>query len=166
MDYPPTLKPHLRERIRLPSGKEIEVPKTEPLFKAWEGAPPDDTYGGKPLIDFKGRCHFAEETILSMLQEVGWDGVWVDNYRGRFRCGEPPSKQKKLLHRVQQRAGIRGGCFDVYCWKGDAVLFAEVKRKGKDRMRPSQCRWLQAAIDCKLPLDSFLIVEWSISDQS
>ena len=43
----------------------------------------------------------------------------------------------------------------------DEVAFAESKRRGSDKLRLSQVRWLQAALEAGIPLECFLIVEWS-----
>jgi hypothetical protein len=56
------------------------------------------------------------------------------------------------------------GCFDVFCWKGNQFIFIEAKRSGRARIRDTQRAWLQAAIrKCRLPCDSFLVVEWSLA---
>jgi len=38
--------------------------------------------------------------------------------------------------------GNRGGCFDVYAWRDDSVLFAESKLSGKDGIRVNERRRL------------------------
>jgi hypothetical protein len=52
----------------------------------------------------------------------------------------------------------------VFCWRDGAVIFAEAKRKGRDRIRTTQRRWLEASLDAGIPLDSFLIVEWQLAE--
>jgi len=41
--------------------------------------------------------------------------------------------------------GNRGCCFDVYAWRDDSVLFAEVKLSGKDRVNVVGCLLITAA---------------------
>jgi hypothetical protein len=127
-------------------------------------------YGGKELLDFEGRPAFAELVILWTLQSAGWSGAWVDTYRHRFRSGywgdAPdvvlPNGPDALLETIYTRAGRRTGAFDVIVWQGDQMLFAESKRKGKDRIRDSQRRWLSAAIEVGVALDHLLVVEWDL----
>jgi hypothetical protein len=41
-------------------------------------------------------------------------------------------------------------------------MFAESKHAGRDKIRDSQRNWFAAAIEEGYPIESFLIVEWSI----
>jgi hypothetical protein len=77
-----------------------------------------------------------------------------------------PAKQQKLLQDISNRAGSKNGCFDVFCWRGESILFAESKRQAKDKIRDTQRCWLQAALQYGLPITSFLIVEWSLEKAS
>ena len=138
------------------------------MFRTWEGPCPEDTYGGKTLLEFGGELVFAEIAILRAWQEIGWHGVWVDTYGGKLRNGywgeqTPavlPELQHKLLDKIKETARQRGGCWDVYCWKGSEVVFIEAKRSGEDAIRYSQVGWLDAAIQLGVPQESFLIAEW------
>ena len=56
-----------------------------------------------------------------------------------------PDDREGFLNQIWRRSGQRGGCFDVYAWRGEQVLFCEAKRQGKDRIRSSQRRWIEAA---------------------
>jgi hypothetical protein len=131
-----------------------------------------DTYGHKKVLDFYGKPQFAELGILRIMERSGWQGVWVDTYRNRFRTRywpkdavELPPKQANILNRIREKAGSRAGCFDVFCWKGNQVVFIECKRRDKDRIRETQKRWLQVAnLNCGIPFKSFLIVEWSVPE--
>jgi hypothetical protein len=165
--HPSSLSPNLLEVVCLPSGKEARITKTSAIFERWRGEFAGDTYGNKPVLNVDGEPLFAELAILSTYQKDDWEGVWVDTYRGKYRTfwGDggvtlPPDKMR-LLQEIYARAGSRAGCFDVFCWKGDSLVFAESKRKAKDRIRATQLRWLEAAISSGVPLDSLLIVEWS-----
>ena len=159
------------EKIVLPSGRTAHIPKCETSFKPWRGKPIKDTFGNKALLTFTGKRLFAELVALRMLEQEGWHGVWVDSYFRKYRTGIPelteptslPRRQEALLEKIRQKAGCRGGCFDVFAWRGKKYRFVELKRRGKDRIRPTQKRWLEAARHCGLKSSNFLIVEWDIA---
>jgi hypothetical protein len=169
MHYPDFLTPVDTEKIEFVSGVSVLVPKTKPIFVSWTGHPPSDRYGNKPVVNVNGEPMFAELAVLRICESAGWQGVWVDTYRGKYRTTycplnevELPVEQRRLLLRTYDKAGGRKGCWDVFCWTSNGDhLFAEVKRQGRDRIRDSQRKWLDAAIKCDLPIASFLIVEWS-----
>jgi hypothetical protein len=170
MQYPDLLTPTAIEDIELPSGTFVPIPKTEPVFELWTGQPVSDKYGNKPVLNVNGEPAFAELAILKILQNDGWQGVWVDTYRKRYRTSyfpknevKLPPRQQRLLLDIYEKAGSDKGCWDVFCWReGTVYLFAESKRQGRDRIRDSQRQWLDAAIKCGLPLASFLVVEWRV----
>lgn len=174
MDYPESLTPVVRQRIDLPSGKSVDVPKATPIFRKWTGEPPEDTYGRKPVLEFEHNPAFAELVILRIFERAGWEGRWIDSYRNRTVVGcwgdnimKPlPAKERALLDSIRAKSGVKGGCFDVFCWRGEAVLFAEAKWKAHDEIRVNQRHWLQAALNAGLPLESFLIVEWGFESRS
>lgn len=124
------------------------------------------------MLDFGGEPVFAELAILRTLQAEGWGGVWVDSYRRKYRVSywgdskkvSLPIEQEDLRRAIHARAGTQGGCWDVFCWKDDMHLFAEAKRSGKDQIRKNQIKWLGAALELGVPLSSFLVVEWSLSE--
>jgi hypothetical protein len=166
--------PESAEPITLPSGRAVELPKAKPLFHAWRGAVPNDCYGSKPLLDLRGEMVFAELAILRLFELAGWQGRWIDSYRRKYRVGywgddtakDLPLEQKALLDSIRARSEVRGGCFDVFCWCLGKIMFAEAKWKAHDRIRHSQRRWLEAALDVGIPVASFLIVEWGIQESS
>jgi hypothetical protein len=149
----------------------VAVPKATPSFTAWAGSPPADTYNGKQVLDYEGRPAFAELAILWALNDAGWEGVWIDNYSGVYRTsywGSPsveelPAAASALLGRIREAAGSRFGAWDVFCWRGPKFLCAESKRVGRDSIRATQVRWLQAALDVGMSVEAFLVVEWSIA---
>ena len=169
MDYPEELSPTCAEAFTLLTGEVVSLPKCRPKFAPWQGAVAFDTYGKKTVLDFCGEPVFAELAILRVFERAGWNGVWVDTYRGRYRTAVEqevslPVERHDLLQRIRRAAGARGGCFDVFVWSSQRVVFAESKRDGHDRVRPSQLRWLRAALKSGLPRQSFLVVEWSLQD--
>ena len=161
------------QRLMLPSGRIVDVPKARPSFSLWRGEQPADRDGRKPLLDFEGRLAFAELAILWSLQKSGWNGVWVDTDRREFRADyrnappvELPEGPQALLDRI---SGVRGGkhrgTWGIFCWRSHEYLFAESKWKNHGRLKPVQLDWLEAALSVDLPLSCFLIVEWSLHAQ-
>ena len=161
------------ERLLLPSGRIVDVPKATPSFSVWRGEQPADRYGKKPILDFEGRMAFAELAILWTLQKSGWKGVWVDTYSRKFRTDywnaptvEPPQHAEALLDRISAaRGGKHRGTWDVLCWRDGEYLFAQSKWKNHDRFKPAQLDWFESALSVRLPLSCFLIVEWSLQAQ-
>jgi len=169
-EFPQDLIPTGEETVSLPSGSVVHLPKATPLFRSWQHDIPFDTYGKKAVLDFRGEPLFAELAILRLFAEDGWSGVWVDTYRRCFRVGvtervEIPEPKLQLLEQISTVAGARGGCFDVFTWRAEEIIFAESKRAGRDRFRSSQLRWLDAALQLGLPATSILVVEWSLAEE-
>ncbi len=169
MRIPAQLTPTIGEHIVLPSGRAVELPKATPRFPKWEGEFPWSTYGGKPILDFRGEPLYAEFVLLRLLEAEGWSGVWVNSvhrgpYPRRWTPSPirilPPPNLLDLLDRIYARSGKQSGAFDVLAWAGDSVLFAEAKHGGKGALRPSQKAWVEAALDEGVPLGSLLVVEW------
>jgi hypothetical protein len=168
MKYPASLWPTATETMTLPSGRSVSIPKATPTFAPWRGDPVE-TYGRKTVLDFEGRPAFAELAILWTLQNDGWQGVWVDSFRRKFRTGywnSPPQKslpQKPsyMSDETWNLAKTRSGVWDVFCWQDDRVLFCESKKGGRDRIRATQLLFAESALNIGLPLDSFLLVEWT-----
>jgi hypothetical protein len=171
MKYPKLLEPTTTHLFQLASGP-LKVPKVTPLFTFWSGPQPADTFGGKQVLDFAGRPAFAELVVLWSLQSLGWEGVWIDAFRKKYRVGywdsppvkELPGKPAELLKGIQRATGsLFRGAWDVLCWRGQEVLVAECKRAHHDAMNSNQILWLQAAMGEGLSADDFLVVEWSLT---
>lgn len=160
--------------LSLPSGAKATVRKISPVFSPWSGDPIEDDYGGKPVLDIAGKPLFAELAILRSLKSVGWEGgCWVDSYRNRRLTGLPhnesspvdlPPDRERLLSQIRERNGGWSGCWDVFVWREDRVLFAEAKRAGEDDIRTSQLEWLESALRLGLDPESFVVVEWRLED--
>jgi hypothetical protein len=169
-NYPAELQPVSDETFALPNGDVLRVPKARPRFRRWCGSIPfslGPTLRNKDMLDAKGEPVFAELATLRLLETAGWQGVWVDSFHRCCRVAPDrsitlPAERAALLEQIENRVGKRGGCFDVYAWRDGSVLFAELKLSGKDTIRESQCRWLAGALACGLPIDSFLVVEWTL----
>jgi len=170
MLFPEILRPTTTEEFRISDSRSVAVPKATPRFQPWQGPPIGNTYGGKAVLEFAGEPLFAELVILRHFESCGWHGAWIDTFRGCTldrvdRTVELPAQQRALLERIASAAGSSGGCFDVFLWRGSTVVFAEAKRSGHDRVRGTQVRWVAAALSLGVPLESLLVVEWSLSEE-
>lgn len=122
------------------------------------------------VLDSGGEPTFAEIRILRLLEKAGWVGVWVDTFRRTYRKRywqkeepvELPTSKQQLISEVEEENGSASGCFDIYCWRGQAVLFAEAKRKNNDSIRETQRQWVESALSTGVPLNSLLVVEWDL----
>ena len=161
--------------LPLPSGRVVEVRRRLVKFKPWAGATPKlpEVWTSKCFADVNGEPLLAELAILHLVEREGWTGVWVNNFTKQFLKGLPkltqpcslPSEPLAVFQDIEQRNGGRGGCWDVFAWRGDQVLFAEAKRMKKDAIRKSQLKWLEAGLQAGVPLDAFLVVEWDLMSQ-
>lgn len=157
------------ELFSLSSGVEVSIQKYFLHFDEWKGEPIPNTYNGKAVIDWNGEPVFAELAVLRLFQSQGWEGVWVDSYRRKYRVGLPdvtepvelPEKQKQLIESIREKTGRSGGCWDVLVWSGENVLFIELKRSKKDRIQASQVQWLEESLKIGLKTMNFALIEWN-----
>ena len=132
------------------------------------------------------RPQFAEVAILRAFERDGWQGRWLETYGkpnmrpGLWREWKPggqgaqehvPIADPWVNERLEAIAVANGnsfaGCWDVVAWSRNAagderVVFAEAKLSKKDRIRDTQLRWLEAALQCGCSVEDFLVVEWAI----
>ena len=73
---------------------------------------------------------------------------------------ELPNEQKKIIDTIRTKTGRSGGCWDVFVWKKDTILFIELKHQKKDSIRITQKQWLEKAIDSGFTTKNFFLVEW------
>ncbi len=157
----------------------VEVPVCRPTFQPWHGAPVH-TSGGKDLLAVDGRPQFAEVAILRLFEQAGWQGRWVETYGkgkmtpGLWRDWHPDGPRAQVHHPIEA-AWVRermhtiavangstfSGCWDVVAWTDDRLVFAESKKAKHDRLRGTQVRWLEAAMECGMKAEDFLVVEWN-----
>ena len=179
MEYPSLLRPTATEVLTL-NGQTTAVPKVRLELRPWLGAPLSDPFGGKPLVEVAGRPMFAELAIYELFRLSGWQARWVETYgapaaRPHLFMGWREGSRTEQPHQpltaadagvagqlaaVAARRGSHSGCWDVLAWHGPHLLFAEAKRRGKDRIRPTQTAWLAAALGAGLRVENFLFVEW------
>jgi hypothetical protein len=157
----------------------IRVPKCNVTFDSWYGTALKNTFGGKPLLDVGGIPMFAELTILSHFINDGWQARWIEPYARPAQSPmfltawqdkkfneqtHVPIPEEKIVVMLSEIAlgnnNSYSGCWDVLAWKGESIVFAESKRKGKDKIRGTQCNWLNAALNYGLAPVNFLVVNW------
>src|SRR3989344_8201048 len=156
------------EIFSLSSGEQISIQKYFLNFNQWKGKSIPNTYNGKAVIDWNGEPVFAELAVLRLFQSHGWDGVWVDSYRRKYRIGLPdvaepidlPPAQAGLINSLRSKTGKHGGCWDVFVWNGEEVLFIELKRQKKDAIQDSQRVWLEECLKSTLKTKDFALLEW------
>lgn len=157
----------------------LAIPKIELQLRRWAGPPISSTFGNKPLIDFGGHPVFAELCVYELVRLSGWEARWVETYgagpmnpyhftawadagiTGQQHVPITNPAVQDLLQKIAHANGDSyAGCWDVVGWNGETVIFAELKRRKKDRIRPTQPRWLEAGLQMGLQPENFLLVEW------
>ena len=177
---------HPTDALRIAHGGQLHtLPCCRLSFPAAPATAGVHRYGNKPLVLVDGRPQFAEFAILRLFEAAGWEGRWVITWQhGRnprlWRSWDPagpkaqvhepiaaPWVNARLRAIAAANGGTYGGCWDVVAWTRDAagghrLVFAESKRKGSDRIRPTQLRWHQAALACGCAAEDFVVVEWAV----
>jgi hypothetical protein len=148
------------------NGKDVN--KTFQELPNWKGKPISDVYGNKPVLDFNGLPVFAELYALREFKEKGFDGVWADSFRKKFRTELPENKEpdftlpefvNEKLNKINPN-GKLSGTWDLILWKKKELKFVELKRKNKDKIRQTQIDFLERALMVGIGLDNFEIYEW------
>ncbi|QTD36343.1 VRR-NUC domain-containing protein [Polaribacter batillariae] len=146
----------------------IEIKKTFQLIPVWKGKEILDTYGKKPVLNYNGIPLFAELYALRKYKEKGFEGVWADTFRNKFRSELPEKNEPKIilpefisekLNKINAN-GKLSGTWDLILWKQNEIKFVELKRKGKDKIRKTQIEFLERAIKNGISVESFEIYEW------
>jgi hypothetical protein len=113
---------------------------------------------------------YPEFVLLRLLEQAGWSGVRVKNWRRRAFWTDistpvaPPPAQAHLFETIEHSTGnYRGGCWDIFAWRGSETLFIESKQRANESIRPAQASWLEHALENAVPLSSFLIAEYVIT---
>ena len=149
------------------------IGRIEHRFNAWDGPRPPLSYGTKPIVESASRGVFAEVAIAELLRPDGWDAVWASTYGGlRFFADQPdgqrgntvdlPDNVAAPVERITLGNGTPAGMFDVLAWKGAELLFVEAKRRGRDRIRDTQRRWVNAALRVGFEPQQFAVFEWTV----
>lgn len=180
IEYPSLLRPTATEDI-IVAGQLVAVSKVELLLRPWTGAPLTNHFGHKALVDFGGRPMFAELCMYELLRLSGWEARWLETYSAPAALpyfftdwqDVPPKQQQQSLPEswiidllkliMSYNNGRHGGCWDVLGWRGETILFAELKRRKKDRLQATQPRWVEAGLRAGLRPENFLFVEWELT---
>lgn len=185
MTYPSLLQPTVTEMLPIPGGPAIAIPKVELALRRWAGPPITDTLNGKALLDVAGRPLFAELAVYELFRLSGWEACWIEPYgapalRPRHYATWLPDATwaaqpqqpisdaavLALLHRLATANNHSyAGCWDVLGWHQGEVLFAELKRRRRDRLQATQPRWLAAGLQAGLQPKNFLLVEWDFAPE-
>ncbi len=178
--YPKFLIPSEVEIFRI--GEETyEVPKCIVKFEKWKGKQLKETFGGKQIVCINNKPMFAELAIMEYFFSAGWESRWIETYgksksepiflsewkdeKFKFQVHNPIENETilKLLKTIAtENDNSYSGCWDVFGWKDDKIIFAESKRKKKDSIRSTQKKWLLAGLKSGLKLNNFLIVQWDL----
>jgi hypothetical protein len=150
------------------SGRRVEILTLLRRERLWAGPVPTSfsAVPNKPALQYGDTPIWSEFALLRLLERDGWQGVWVKNWGGRafwrdvLKPIELPPPAASLFSRIATHAARGGGCWDVFAWRDDDMLFIEAKRSGRDRLRLTQRTWLEGALAEGVPLSSFIIVEW------
>lgn len=164
---PEIFAPISTEKIESPAGA-FSVPKCTPVLIQWNGEPPHDSFGDKAFVAIDGIATFAELAALKIFKKGGWDGVWINSFRSKFHTSYPlahppteiPEMALDILNRIHGNASFPRGAWDLFCWKNEQVIFVELKRSQKDKIRPTQIKWLERALAAGFTIENFLVVEW------
>lgn len=169
--------------------RPMPVSTVRATFDPWLAPPIRNLLGSKKLLDSFGSPAFAELHLTRLFQRAGWSSRWVETWTApkarpcflthwneadrdlkslKGQDDDPPNSGEILLayqEIASANGGRHAGAWDVLAWSGCRLLFVESKLRGKDHIRGSQVRWLEAALKVGSPfgisLDSFLIVEWT-----
>ena len=179
MFYPKFLHPTDFEKFVI-AEQVIEIPKCIITFEKWSGKPLNETFGGKPIINFNNKPMFAELAIVEGFKMEGWESRWIETYGKSKKAPiylsewkdekykeqeDDPIIEEKIIEILSQISLENGefyfsGCWDVVAWKNEQIIFAESKRTKKDSIRITQTKWLKSALKTGLKPENFLVVQW------
>ena len=137
-------------------------------FEVWKGNSIEDNYGGKTVLVYNNKPLFAELVALQIFIEQGFQGVWVDTFKKKYRTGLPensdpiqlPTEINEILTEILEINGSSKGVWDLLLWKNGQLKFVELKRTKKDKIRTTQINFLKSCLSYGLKTDQFEILEW------
>ena len=160
----------------LPAAGELVLIRTQEwALDRWDGEDPPGLavpWARKPKFSVDGSRSCAELAIVHHLRAGGWDGVWVNAFRGELRTqwfSAPAARRlaevgapewaAEIFDRLRAaNGGTLSGFFDVFTWREPGqVGFFEAK-VGPDRIKPTQLRFAEIALRFR-SLGDFTIVE-------
>ena len=157
------------------TGELVHIRTQEWALERWEGEDPPGLavpWARKPKFSVNGSRSCAELAIVHHLRAGGWDGVWVNAFRGELRTQWFPAPAARRLAEVgapgwaveifeclrAANGGTLSGFFDVFAWREPGrAAFVEAK-VGPDRIKPTQLRFVEIALRFR-GLEEFMIVE-------
>jgi hypothetical protein len=155
----------------LPSGRTLGIPKA--LLRTDEATgrtpSPRNSPEAGPADEPLESLHAAvAAALLRILQADGWEGVTLRTGVHRepgvptptTAIPSPPPFVVDVLRRIHEQARSPQGDWDIVCWRDREILFAVVRRHGRERLAAAKLGWLEAAFLIGLTHDSFLVVEW------
>jgi len=164
---PPTLTKCGQEKLVDYAGDEIVVDKYCTTFDSYQGDKKIHAYKKKEIVSVEDKPTYAEFAALSLFRREGWNGMWVDGYRRKkwsdlSEEARYPDSIDVLLDSLRSITGRRGGVFDLILWRGETILFIELKRLKRDQIRANQVDWVRAALSSGIDLRCFAILEWHL----
>lgn len=137
-------------------------------FEVWTGKPIKDSYGGKTVLVYNNQPLFAELVALQIFTDQGFQGVWVDTFKKKYRTGLPenteavslPTEIRQVLEKIILENGNSKGVWDLLLWKNEELKFVELKRLKKDKIRTTQINFLKSCLSYGLKTEQFEILEW------
>ena len=155
-------------------GELVDVATQRWALEPWEGDDPPSLaapWGLKPKFSVQGCRSCAELAILDHLRGHGWQGVWVNAFRGELRTEWFPAPAVtlasvgalgwvvELFDQVRAaNGGTLSGFFDVFAWREPSQVGFYEAKVGPDRIKPTQRRFLEVALRFR-PIEDFTIVE-------
>jgi hypothetical protein len=157
------------------AGELVHIRTQQWALERWEGEDEPGLavpWARKPKFAVSGSRSCAELAIVHHLQAGGWNGVWVNAFRGELRTQWFPAPAARQLAEAgapgwavetfgrlrAANGGTLSGFFDVFAWREPGrVAFVEAK-VGPDRIKPTQLRFVEIALRFHR-LDDLMIVE-------
>ena len=157
------------------AGELVHIRTQEWALERWDGEDPPGlsvTWGRKPKFSVNGSRSCAELAIVYHLRAGGWDGVWVNAFRGELRTQWFPAPAARRLAEAgapgwaaeifeclrAANGGTLSGFFDVFAWREPGLAAFVEAKVGPDRIKPTQLRFAEIALRFR-PLEEFMIVE-------
>jgi hypothetical protein len=139
------------------TGELVHMQTQEWALERWEGEDPPGLAGPwarKPKFSVNGSRSCAELAIVHHLRAGGWDGIWVNAFRGELRTQWFPAPGARRLAEVgapgwavdvfeclrTANGGTLSGFFDVFASRepGRAGFFEAKGRAGPDQAHSAQ----------------------------
>lgn len=61
----------------------VGIPAINLTFNRWKGKTIQNTFGGKPIVEYQGSAIFAELALTRMAINDGWSARWVETFGSR-----------------------------------------------------------------------------------